>query len=239
MRWVTISDVYDEGRRKITIAGIGFWWPFPVAWLLHSSAAQVLGWPVYGDDAPGWIQALHKQFYRISDARWWLKYRLLPKHQYHLVRTGLEPGYHDYDERMLHAAMALLCKYVAECEGEEALTLWTDHLADPTKQDPNAPPGLEDAQAARQSEALTIYRWWTVERPANQARRNELVLILYSEPAEWKPVEDSDLIEYVPRTRDAEQQVLHAEFRALEKKICTDEQAMLHRLVDIRPSLWT
>ena len=34
---------------------------------------------------------------------WWLKYRLIPRHRYHVVKTNLKPGYHDPRTRILHA----------------------------------------------------------------------------------------------------------------------------------------
>lgn len=34
---------------------------------------------------------------------WWFKYRFVPTHQYHIVRTSLKPGYHDPRTRILYA----------------------------------------------------------------------------------------------------------------------------------------
>lgn len=36
---------------------------------------------------------------------WWLKYRLVPSHQYHIIRTGLPPGYHDTGTRLLYGIL--------------------------------------------------------------------------------------------------------------------------------------
>ena len=34
---------------------------------------------------------------------WWFRYRFIPSHQYHIVRTRLKPGYHDPRSRILYA----------------------------------------------------------------------------------------------------------------------------------------
>lgn len=43
---------------------------------------------------------------------WWVKYRVLPWHQYHLIKTGLEPGYYDADVRMEVGLVQMLIDYV-------------------------------------------------------------------------------------------------------------------------------
>lgn len=47
---------------------------------------------------------------RYNDIRSWIRYRLFDK--YHIVKTGLKPGYYDADTRILHANMNLLKDYV-------------------------------------------------------------------------------------------------------------------------------
>lgn len=37
-----------------------------------------------------------------SDLYWAIKHRIIPKHKYHIIRTGLKPGYYDPDTRILH-----------------------------------------------------------------------------------------------------------------------------------------
>src|SRR5258708_84498 len=104
-------------------------------WLLRSSAARVLGWPVFGSGAPRYIRWLHHRFCKISDARHWLYYRLHPRHRYHVVVTELGYGYHDEDDRLLYAAMACLQGYIQASGGEADLQRWTDELHDPSKRD--------------------------------------------------------------------------------------------------------
>lgn len=153
----------------------------------------------------------------------WLGYRLLPSRQYHLVNTGLPPGYYDPDTRLLHACFAMLVYHVEqEVGGLAKLEEWTNGLrANP---DPNAPEGWEDGQATRQSEAALLYRWWTIEKPADEAKCEAMLMHLYGRRPRI-PWTEAD-------------KAMHEEFRALEAKIASDEQSMLHRLIDIRGSLW-
>jgi len=48
---------------------------------------------------------------RLSDARWWVLHRVHPKHRYHVVSTGLPPGYHDPDTIILHVAFEQLMRF--------------------------------------------------------------------------------------------------------------------------------
>lgn len=156
---------------------------------------------------------------RYRDAKWWLFHRLIPRHRYHVVHTGLEPSYYDVDTLMLHACMALLCRYVEnEHGGAERLSEFVAELR--AAPDTNAPETCEE-QAARDDEALAIYRWWKVEKPADEELNERQLTALYGWP------------------RDPDPFCTEEEFRALETKIDDDEQGMLHRLIDIRGSLWT
>ena len=174
----------------------------------------------------------------VHNGKWWLKCRLIPKHRMHVVYTGLEPGWHDEDERMLHACMALLGQYVKWHGGAAELEKFSSDLR--SHPDQNAPAGLDSGQADRQDEATTIWRWWTEERPRDQAREEELLHILYGHrQLRFKPTENPNLSELEMDEFAGDEVALNAEHRALQAKIHDDEQKMLHRLIDIRPSLWT
>ncbi len=237
-----LSDYIDDAvygkHRTITIGRASFWWPFPVAAMLGSSGAIIFGCPVYGANASRFIKGSHRIFHRAREVKFWVKYRLFPT-RYHWVNTGLHPGYYDADEVMLHAMMACLGRYIEEMGGLDKIDKFNAELRDPEHQDKNAPEGLEIGQADSQESAADIWRWWTVTRPAEEARRDELLMILYgNRKIETKPTDNPHLLEYVPPRFEDDAATLHAEFRALEAKIEDDTQAMLHRLIDIRRSLW-
>ena len=142
----------------------------------------------------------------------WVTYRYVSRHQYHIVRTDLEPNYYEVDTRMLHACMTLLVHYVEEeHEGAESLKLYVDQESDGS---PDY--ALYDADRS----ALKIYDWWTVLHPADQKRYDEMLMATFGKDG----------------SRDS---AMASTLWALEEKIVLDETTMLHKLIDIRGSLWT
>lgn len=221
-----VTDKYSDRRRTLYVFGLPIWLPWPIVSGITSSGAVVLGYLVYGG-SPAWIQWLaHKIFRPTNQAKWALKHRYQPKHRYNLVRTGLEPGYYDYDTRMLHACFALLCEYVEEEGGIEAI-----------KTDGDTRHVFEEP---RKSQITELYDWWKVGKPADEKRRDELMDELFgNRPLETKPVEGTDKVqEIVMRDFEGEEEKKYQIFRALEEKIDADEQAMLHKLIELRPGLW-
>ncbi len=160
---------------------------------------------------------------RLKDMKWWVQCRFHTKYRMHVINTGLEPGWHDEDQLILYACMAMLCRYIEWHGTEEDIEAFNAELRDPGI-DPNSPDELKHGQADRQEEALAIYRWWKKEKPLDEDRRTEMVMALHGNPCK---VPEGDRKQY------------HAELDALQTKIDDDEQSMLHRLIDIRRSLWT
>jgi hypothetical protein len=151
------------------------------------------------------------------EARYWLRSRFHPKHRYHIIKTGLKPGYYDQDVLILHACMTLLERYIAWHDGEDKLEEFTKELKDK----PNTwgcDANEMSPQVKNQTEALAIYRWWKYERPANEKRLKELYDLVSKEK-----------LGYTEKYKDVNE---------WETKIREDEQKMLHRLINIRFSLW-
>ena len=139
---------------------------------------------------------------RRLDLPYWFRSRFIPSRRYHVVNTGLPPGWHDVDERMLYACMALLCSYVENEQGGE-----------------DGFPGVASGDSATDAEALTIYRWWKYQRAADHTRYDKVLMA-------WHGAN--------PRTDEA--------FRAVNEADDENEsrdQEMLHRLIDIRRTLWS
>lgn len=205
------------GQRTIELFGLfRLPWPFPIAYWLRSSSAVVLGRAVYGSDAPRYIHWVHSLLLKISDAKYWVYYRLHPDHKYHIVVTGLEPGYYEPDTRLLHAAMKLLETYVDDCEQS----------------------GCHDPG----EEALAILKWWKEERPADQAEEERLMHEVFGSPhnkMSFVKEGDTGFSRVVFPEFSAEDRAKHERMRFLEGKIAADEQKYLHRLIDIRQTMWT
>lgn len=207
-----IEDSVHGRRRTITFGGISLPWPFPIVYQLHGSSAMVFGVPVFGGKASWFIKSSHKLFRRISNARYWLLYRFHPSHKYHLINTGLGYGFHEHNERLLHGAMVCLIEYIEECKAA----------------------GVPDPG----EEALAIYHWWQVQRPADQAQHDQWMTELYSgQKIKTVPLEGTELVEIIASDLAEGDRVKQKAMWDLEQKIRDDEQAYLHRLINIRLSM--
>lgn len=235
-----IDDQVQGRRRTLRLGAISLPWPFPVAYGVHGSSAMVFGWPVFGTEPPAYVRYAHNVFRKLSDAKYWLYYRLRPSYRYHVVNTGLGPGYHDCNSIMLHGAMALLCSHIEAEGGVEKLEGFTKELMEPGSEG-HGPREAVERQASIQSEMLDIYRWWKVQKPIDEQRRDALMMELYSgrDRVSFVPVDGSKLSQMIFKEFEGSEVAMNEEFRTLEKKIEDDEQSMLHRLIDIRRSLWT
>jgi len=160
----------------------------------------------------------------LKEAKRWVLCRVSPRHMAHVVFTDLEPStWYDADHVMLHACFKLLTDFVEKEHGGEArLSQFTDELAEESKTNTNESQ-LLIAQSDRQAEILKLYRWWKRERPVNWKREDVLMNLAYGNRINAK--------EDVAAWR--------AELKLVEEKNREDDQAMLHRLIDVRESLWT
>ncbi len=170
--------------------------------------------------------------------KWYLQHRFNPKHQYHLIDTGLEPGYYDVDYLMLHGCFSLLCRYVEDEQGGvEKLTKWSENLM--TAPDKNAPEGLHESQGENESEAVKLYLWWKRTKPADQAEYDRMVHHLYSDKWVTYTNDDGHRV-FGPRRKWTDEDIaMRSSMHALDDKMKRDEQEMLKRLIDIRGGLWT
>lgn len=174
---------------------------------------------------------------RLYNAKWWLMHRLHPKHRYHIIDSGLTPGYYDVDTLILNGCFSLLCRYVEhEHDGVEALSNWAHTLK--TTACENDLDGMSAAQGERESEAVALYRWWKFDRPRDQAKYDQMLTHLYGRKRSTKPDENGHLVWSVDEPWTEADEAMNDEFRALERKIDSDEQEMLHRLINVRRSLW-
>ncbi|MCX8169573.1 MAG: hypothetical protein N3D72_00615, partial [Candidatus Methanomethyliaceae archaeon] len=149
----------------------------------------------------GYIMPIKWKINRATD---WIRYRTTRR--YHIVDTGLVPGYYDNDSIILHVNFNILKDFV-EVEQAWHHYCWSglyknagfyerhmpfyrlffpfrrpdlgiQHLEwAATLDDPSLPPHERcDHQAVAAREILALYRWWTIERP----NRKEIEYVEYS-----------------------------------------------------------
>lgn len=209
------------------------------------SRARVFGIDVFGDSYEKWywyafIWPVYRVGRSIRDGIWWLRYRIDPRHRYHMINTHLPPRYYDIDTLMLHGMFSLLRRYVEDERGgvEETEGFGRDLLAGGPQDFMHE---VEAAQGGKEMEAAALYRWWTETYPAMEKRRNELMRLLYGRRrrTSFTKVEDGELYQMHVSADEGEEIAWRKELDEIEERIDREEQEMLHRLVDIRRSLWT
>jgi hypothetical protein len=215
--------------------------PWPIARGLGGSEAVMFGRRVFGADAPRWLGAAYRAFHRMDRAWWGLKYRYQRQHQYHIVRPDVAPGYHDPDAMILECCMTLLGRYIEEIGGVEALECVAAELVAADGGEAESYDGALSDQAKRREEALGIWHWWRVVRPADRKRHDELLDKLYGDGKRMStvPTKSPQSVEVVFKPFEGAEIVMETELRHLKRRMADDEQAMLHQLIDIRGSLWT
>lgn len=64
--------------------------------------------------------------------RWkqWILYRFHPKHRYHIINTGLSPGWHDRDYLMQHIMIKLLVDFIEREKPFEHFDIENSHNKD-------------------------------------------------------------------------------------------------------------
>lgn len=206
---------------------------------------RVFGVDVFGDHYEKWwwnifIWPVYSFGRKIRSGIMWIRYRIDPKHRYHMIDTRLKPNYYDIDHLMLHGMFSLLRRYVEEeNEGVDELEKWGNDLLS-RKRDPHTG-DVDERQGRREIEAAALYRWWMEERPRMIERSDELLHELYGDNGiMFHEVDNADgTIEYRRRELSKEEQAAHDELKEVDTRLADEEQEMLHRLVDIRGHLWT
>lgn len=60
------------------------------------------------------MSIINKIIKRTKDIIWEIKYRVIPKHRYHVIKTGLPPGWHDRDDVLISTIFKILVDFVEE-----------------------------------------------------------------------------------------------------------------------------
>lgn len=200
----------------------------------------------------------------IKDTRYWIRVRLLDR--YHVINTGLKPGYHEFEERSLHGMFNMLVDYV-ECElawksaifgdaDKKKYPWWSkgwfrfknarmptcgiDHLKwESTLDSPNLPSGgRSDWQAEKARIVLDLYHWWKYVRPL---RKDPMDLSGWSDICDEKRKRGIKPLSNKGMTKQDKQREREAldKCQAIEQAYDDEDTEQLIRLVKIRKGLWT
>ena len=215
------------------------------------------------DAAAGVSYTLRRIF---RDVQNWVACRTYRR--YHVLRLGTDPGFSDSREMLLNANFAVLVHYVEHelaerqkysCKykkipyrhrsneqlGLECLQLWLDMPCEVYG-------GIDVNESTRvfAQEVKYLYLWWTSERKLRHNPYDDMTERLRQEVTsdgrDWfvfVPIDDEPGLSTIKYnlTEDEEQRLHDARAKSseLEARWDDEDQAMLHRLIDIRFHLWT
>ena len=151
----------------------------------------------------------------LNNLIWQIRYRLDPRHRYHVInlrdqwgrRNGMDYGWEEVDTRMMHACFRLLVDYVEKQKPFDILSFDED-----------------DSTRSLKKDILDLYGWWTVTRAKEHAKLAEA----------WDKVPPYDFGQGSWKPRPEAKEAL-----ALQKELDDKDDEMLMKLVTIRRSLWT
>lgn len=161
----------------------------------------------------------------LKDSYYYLKNRLFKR--YDLIRTGLPKSqWIDIDHKMLHGVMGLIVDFIEKERGLEYIDYETSE---------------EDKK--RKKEIIDLYVDWKVRYPKLLEEENlKLKEWASGQDTKWSEIEERPKtykLEWVYHRDKATQDKLFEELNQLEKDVYEMEQNMLHRMIEIRASLWT
>lgn len=197
----------------------------PIRYFLNEKLEETFIWP--------WSMPLRR-------AKEWILYRTTRR--YHMINTGMTPGYSDKAEQILHVNFNMLKDFI---EIEKA-HMWEWSESRFKSEQPGVSHliwemGLDDSfnQAESAREQYTLYDWWTNHRP--------LRVDSFETPehkAYWKLREEIYKGEFFCSDKDtpelkALQKSAYDIGDKLNKKQEEEDTDMLIRLIKIRSSLWT
>jgi len=202
----------------------------------------------------------------INDLRYGFRVRVFDR--YHVIQTGLKPGYNDCDTRMMHGMFNLLVDFV-EIEKAWMHVIWDKderkkhqypwwsigwtHFKtfrnpqagianlkwEMTLDSPTiAPHERSPAQAQAAREIWEIYHWWKFARPA---RPDPYDASGWTEHCELLRQQGKDLFDFGAETDEERTRGSDclARCREIEEAYEAEDDKMLIRLIKIRKSLWT
>ena len=208
---------------------------YPIRYFLTNEFEAMFVWPIT---------------MRVQRVQEWVRYRTTRR--YHIVSTGMKPGYSDVTEKMLHVNFNMLKDFV-EKEKAQMFNVFgaNDDLKLNNKDAGIAhlvwEMGLEpdeynstEQQAKNAREIYDLYNWWIDERPL---RVDPMETPEHN--AYWKLREEVHGDEFpftttkdTPELKKA-QKIANKLSEKLEKQYSKEDEKNLIRLMKIREALWT
>ncbi len=157
------------------------------------------------------IPDLYDAFIRFGkDTKWWILHRVHPKHRYHVVDSGLPPGYYDITELMIFTLFSFLTRFIEDEECFECI-VWDS----------------DDVHNCVAGELEDLYYWWTAIR----VKRSDIESELHNE------LDDSGIFSKNELSESNRQ--IYSKLDILEIQWNEEDKYNMKRLVDIKDFMWT
>ena len=138
--------------------------------------------------------------------------------KYLKILTLNKGQWYDRDAILLHAAFQVLVDFM-EQERPAEIVDW-EH---------------DEVHSSAWRELSQLYRWWKEERP----QRHDPLDDVAPPPDEAYQILDSGQMIFPDRAKYPEYYATLARSQTLENEWFAEDQRQLHRLIDVRPFLWT
>jgi hypothetical protein len=188
------------------------------------------------------IRVFYRRF--ISEPIWWIKYRTT--HRYNFIRTGLKPGWYEYDE-LIEKSLIFALKDHIETEMSTFYNEYDDIPEDKRyefiiqKREKFIAELKEDEshQAISEQEQLDIYKWIKTDYETWKDAHDEVGLDAFYDKMKTLGLNrKGSLLFSYPEPYDSELHELFKKVWELEDRRRQEVDAMLLRIVKVRHSLW-
>lgn len=237
---------------------ITYWpWP-PFLWREHNKKAKKLkgfarilakrprartgkGWNLYRkrfskvfkaaqikEDVVDWLTQYPFNRYGWTDFKYWFKYRLQKKHQYHILRSGLKPGYYEYYDVVVNTIAGPRFKELFQ-------RVWKEFEDQKDELDYENKPIIRPEYHKTMDILKEAYLWFTEGKKAMQKEIDDL----YNVDTDREKLTAKNMWSYFERKPSKKERDKMKRIRKLEKEIFQKDTKYLKVIIDNRVSLST
>lgn len=219
--WPWPKNLY-VGKRKSKF-GIG---KTSKGWAIYRKRLKRI-YPVhhYLQKIKDWLTQYPFNRYGIRDLKYWFIYRLSKKHKYHILDTGLKPGYYEFDEVIDKAISGKRFLEIFEMVYEQFQRNESEKAYD----------GSDihtEIYKTEMAELKIAYDWFKTGRPAKEKENQELLDSLPQRPR------GMDIMEWLGTDREQSKEI-YDKSNQIDAEIHTTTTENLIRIVKYRGYLWT
>lgn len=182
------------------------------------------------EDIVDWLTQYPFNKYGWNDFKYWFKYRLQKKHKYHILDTGLKPGYYEYYDVVTAAVAGPRFKYLFE-------KVWQEFQESKDELGYDEKPIIQKSYHKIMNQLKEAYDWFTTDKPALEKQIENY----WNETAEEYPKKKTktEVLSFFERKPSKKEIQRMKKIRVLEKTIMDNDTKYLKIIIENRISLTT